>query len=474
MSCLRTITRLFFLVCAILQCAELGAVIEYSNSYRSPRNAERATRKKTELIILHTTEAPEKSSLNKLCERGEANFCVTENGTVYRIVDRDLEAYHAGRSMWSKRSNVDEISVGIEVVGYHDRQMPLKQLNALRDLIIELKAHYNIPDHKVLAHSHVAYGAPNRWQKKSHRGRKRCGMLFAMPSVRRILKLSTRPKYDPDVRAKRLIQADKYLSKVLYGSIDTMKNVYEPKKKKDEKKQNQPASRKSSDKSEKNKPKDKIQQKPQPGSKTKEQNANQKPAAAKKPETPKKPAPAKTDKTGNAENTISKLVTAYDIAKDDFDSPKTIYTLPDGRCYQGNKIKDFKKLPYGTKVLVLKKRNQDPPEKFRTLGIDGKSLTELARDEAFTSRTIIVTPDGKFTKGSSLDKQSAAKLPYGTKVLVGYASGGPVSAYNTPLKICGSVWRSPNTYYLISKTLIPGDKVNDKRIPSGTMIFYRK
>ena len=63
--------------------------VEVSNRYRSPRNPERAVRSSTELIVLHTTEAPARSSLTKLCDRGEAHYCVTEDGTIYAIVDRD-------------------------------------------------------------------------------------------------------------------------------------------------------------------------------------------------------------------------------------------------------------------------------------------------------------------------------------------------------------------------------------------------
>lgn len=85
---------------------------------------------------------------------------------------------------------------------------------------------YSLPDHKVVCHSHVAYGAPNKWHRYKNRGRKRCGMLFAMPSVRRQLDLKTRPAYDPDTRAGRLKQADPYLQKVLYGSVDTMVAAY--------------------------------------------------------------------------------------------------------------------------------------------------------------------------------------------------------------------------------------------------------
>ena len=203
-----------------------AAAIDVSNRYRSPRNQERKVRTSTELIVLHTTEAPARSSLNKLCERGEAHYCVTEDGTVYRIVDRDREAFHAGRSMWNGKEDVDKFSVGIECVGYHDKEMGLVQIRAIRNLVKELQKMYKIPDERVVCHSHVAYGAPNKWQKKNHRGRKRCGMLFAMPSVRAQLGLSRRPASDADVRAKRLVVGDDYLRRVLYGSVDTMKGKY--------------------------------------------------------------------------------------------------------------------------------------------------------------------------------------------------------------------------------------------------------
>ena len=203
-----------------------SAAVPMSNRYRSPRNHERRIRSSTQLIVLHTTEAPARSSLNKVSDRGECHFCVTEDGTVYRIVDRDREAFHAGRSMWNGREDVDKFSVGIECVGYHNRRMPDAQLNAIRDLVKELKAMYRIPDERVVCHSHVAYGAPNRWHRFKHRGRKRCGMLFAMPSVRRRLDLRMRPAYDPDTRARRLRNADEYLRQVLYGPVDTMAPFY--------------------------------------------------------------------------------------------------------------------------------------------------------------------------------------------------------------------------------------------------------
>ncbi|MBR0196956.1 MAG: N-acetylmuramoyl-L-alanine amidase [Kiritimatiellae bacterium] len=200
--------------------------IDASDRYRSPRNPERPVRQSTELIVLHTTEAAERGSLKKLSERGECHYCVTEAGEIYRIIDRDKEAFHAGRSMWNGKDNVDSFSIGIECVGYHDKAMTVVQLKAIRELVSELKSMYHLDDSKVVSHGHVAYGAPNKWHKKKHRGRKQCGMLFAMPSVRKELDLKSRPKFDPDVKAKRLVVGDTYLNSVLYGKVDTMTGIY--------------------------------------------------------------------------------------------------------------------------------------------------------------------------------------------------------------------------------------------------------
>ncbi len=214
------------LILALVCVPLVASALDISNRYRSPRNAERKVRASTQLIVLHTTEAPARSSLNKLCDRGEAHYCVTEVGQVYCIVDRDREAFHAGRSMWNGMEDVDKFSVGIECVGYHNKAMPSVQITAIRELVDKLKAMYRITDERVVCHSHVAYGAPNKWQRRRHRGRKRCGMLFAMPSVRRQLGLRLRPAYDPDTRAGRLTVGDDYLRMVLYGGIDTMVAAY--------------------------------------------------------------------------------------------------------------------------------------------------------------------------------------------------------------------------------------------------------
>lgn len=201
-----------------LGAAVAAAGLNILESHVSPRNRERPARRETRYIILHTTEGASGGALRKLSRNGEAHYLVDERGRIYRIVDHRRIAYHCGRSMWDGRTNLDTVSIGIEVAGYHNRDPSQGQIASLKKLIGELQRIYRIPDQRVLTHSMVAYGAPNRWHNSNHRGRKRCAMQFARWDIRRQLGLTRQPRFDPDVRAGRLADADPALSAVLYGS----------------------------------------------------------------------------------------------------------------------------------------------------------------------------------------------------------------------------------------------------------------
>jgi len=389
--------------CLGLTVSSAFAVLRFDNSYYSPRNRERSVRKSTALIILHTTEAPSKSALRKLRDLGECNYCIDESGRVYRIIDHRREAYHAGRSMWNGRSNVDEFSVGIEMCGYHNKPLTSAQYTALAELLGELKYIYKVPDYNILAHSHVAYGAPNKWQPRSHRGRKRCGMMFALPSVRARLNLKSRPVVDPDVKARRLVVGDAYLAKVLYGAVKQTQAV----------------------------------------------------------------ATLKAEES----NVIGKDRSAWDIARDAYDDEDTLYIFPDGKQKRGSQLANFKLLPSGTKVVVNAPAD-NRPEKVRVVGDNGKPQ-DIAGAEALDVTTLYVYPDGRYYRGSQLGSKGVLNVPYGTKVLVGYAIGGPVTSARPASVICGSRWRSADTFYLLSNVLVPGTRIDDSKIPAGTMVFYK-
>ncbi|MAE13095.1 hypothetical protein CMO92_00885 [Candidatus Woesearchaeota archaeon] len=183
----------------------------------SPRNPRRSRRRGTDYIILHTTEA-DRGSLGKLRKYGEANYLVNKDGSIDRVIEHGRLATHCGRSMWDGKRNIDNHSIGIEVMGFHNKDITSAQYRALRDLIQELQGMYRLSDQDVMTHSMVAYGSPNKYHAYNHRGRKKCGMLFARPEVRSRLGLSSKVTRDPDVDAGRLRIADALLATVLYGA----------------------------------------------------------------------------------------------------------------------------------------------------------------------------------------------------------------------------------------------------------------
>ncbi|MEN0060596.1 MAG: N-acetylmuramoyl-L-alanine amidase [Myxococcota bacterium] len=204
------------LISLVFAGSAMAADLDIRDAY-SPLNSSRPVRSKTRWLILHTTEGGDSSAQREVRRRGLANYLVLRNGQVLRIIARQREARHAGTSMWNGTKDLDRFSIGIEVVGYHNRGLTTAQEGALRQLIEQLQSIYRLGDDAVLPHSMVAYGHPNRWHKKAHRGRKRCAMQFARPDLRARIGLTSQPNHDPDVRAGRLIEADPELAKVLFG-----------------------------------------------------------------------------------------------------------------------------------------------------------------------------------------------------------------------------------------------------------------
>ena len=356
------------------------AALSFSNAYASPRTNERAVRKRTDYIILHTTEAAAGSSLRKLSRHGEAHYCVDRNGRIYRIVNRTRVAYHCGTSMWGGVRKLDERSIGIEVVGYHDRALTVAQYAALRELITLLQKLYGIKDANVMPHAQVAYGTPNRWHPKNHRGRKRCGMGYATPEVRKLLGLKERWLNDPDVRAKRLVVGDEYLARLLYAKAGAGLLPY-----------TLPVEQKAPAKG--------------AGSQVEREVARAAEAV--------KAADAAAAKRGGV---IEKGRSAWDIARDAYNAVTTVYIFPDGTRLTGDKIRDWESIVAGTRVELGDSGEAGAP--VQVLGA-GQHPRQLVGDAAGAADTWYIRPTGGRVQGAQLTPAQLAALPAETKILVG-------------------------------------------------------
>lgn len=92
--------------------------------------------------------------------RTSAHYLVEEDGRVYRLVDEDARAWHAGVAFWAGEPNVNARAIGIELVnGGHDFGLPAfpdAQIDALIALLTDILARRAISPIRVVGHSDVA------------------------------------------------------------------------------------------------------------------------------------------------------------------------------------------------------------------------------------------------------------------------------------------------------------------------------
>jgi hypothetical protein len=395
-----------------------------------PENAVRDRRAETRYIVLHTTEGREAGSLRKLRRRGEAHYFVHRDGRVARLIDRNRIATHAGLSMWAGRREIDEVSLGIEVSGVHDKEPTPAQYAALRELLRQLQSLYDIPDDHVLTHSMVAYGEPNRFHPYAHRGRKRCAMIFADPAVRHRLGLTGAPARDPDVAAGRLRAGDRELQRHLF---------------------------------------------PQPSHAARIERASRVVAG---PEVAR----------GREAGVISPRKTAWRIAGEAYASPTTVYVFPDGSRVRGNAVRDWGDIPRGTRVLLEQApAEQETPASAPPPVVDGLlvvgqpvAASALLGSAAASDTTNYLFPSGKVHSGAELKgtpggRELLERLPSGTRVLVGYVNGGRVARGRSLTQTAGSRWNDPRTYYRTpSGRVRSGVEIDRHSVAPGTLVFLRQ
>jgi N-acetylmuramoyl-L-alanine amidase len=134
----------------------------HMRDYPSPNYDERHNI--LDMLILHYTDMLSgQESLDRMCDpeaKVSAHYMIDEDGTVYTLVPEDKRAWHAGLSHWKGRTNVNAHSIGIELQnpghGHGYRPFPKAQMEALIQLIEEIRTRWTIPDHFVLGHSDVA------------------------------------------------------------------------------------------------------------------------------------------------------------------------------------------------------------------------------------------------------------------------------------------------------------------------------
>ena len=119
--------------------------MKYITKYKS-LNYNSRNNSRIKLIIIHYTALKNsKEAISYLCKRENkvsAHYLISQNGKVYNLVDDKLRAWHAGESFWQEITDINSISIGIEL-DYNpngkNNKFSFKMIYSLKMLIIQIK-----------------------------------------------------------------------------------------------------------------------------------------------------------------------------------------------------------------------------------------------------------------------------------------------------------------------------------------------
>lgn len=158
--------QLFAVLSALLLCACSASPLRIDTRHTSALQESRV-----QFLVLHYTVADFDESLDILTgtHRGvSVHYLVSEDPVrVYRLIDEDRLARHAGQSYWAGAAALNASSIGIEIVnsGYVDTPegrvyapYPQEQIDTVIRLASEIVARHDIRPDRVLGHADIAPG----------------------------------------------------------------------------------------------------------------------------------------------------------------------------------------------------------------------------------------------------------------------------------------------------------------------------
>jgi|TARA_R100000005_G_C5003995_1_gene212898 N-acetylmuramoyl-L-alanine amidase len=130
----------------------------------SPNFDARGEGVRIDMLVLHYTGMQSgPAAIKRLCDpeaKVSAHYVVEEDGRIFKLVEEERRAWHAGVSFWRGERDINARSVGIEIVnpghefGY--RAFPAPQMASVAKLAVDIVTRHQIPPRNVVGHSDVA------------------------------------------------------------------------------------------------------------------------------------------------------------------------------------------------------------------------------------------------------------------------------------------------------------------------------
>ena len=90
-----------------------------------------------------------------------SHYVIGKDGQVVQMLNDYLRSWHAGRGRWGNITDMNSVSIGIELDNNGSETFPEEQINSLLTLLDSLKSKYRIPQKNFIGHSDFAPSRKN-------------------------------------------------------------------------------------------------------------------------------------------------------------------------------------------------------------------------------------------------------------------------------------------------------------------------
>jgi N-acetylmuramoyl-L-alanine amidase len=136
-------------------------------------------RKPNFVIIHHTAQDSCEQTLKTFTmvkSQVSAHYLICKDGTIHHLLNDYLRAWQAGLSKWGNTTDINSVSIGIEMDNNGFEPFTDAQVSSLLQLLAVLKKNYSIPAANFIGHSDIAPGRkvdPSRyfpWKQLADKG----------------------------------------------------------------------------------------------------------------------------------------------------------------------------------------------------------------------------------------------------------------------------------------------------------------
>ncbi|HEX8376291.1 MAG TPA: N-acetylmuramoyl-L-alanine amidase [Pedobacter sp.] len=138
---------------------ELPVVTPYNSPLYQAATINFNLRKPNYVIIHHTAQNSCEQTLQTFTivkTQVSAHYVICKDGTIHHMLNDYLRAWHGGVARWGSITDINSVSLGIELDNNGTEDFSESQLTSLMKLLADIQKTHNIPASNFIGHSDIA------------------------------------------------------------------------------------------------------------------------------------------------------------------------------------------------------------------------------------------------------------------------------------------------------------------------------